>query len=419
MIFLRDSVDDGGDENDLRFVVQIPHQQSPIINHPSYAMNSLFFSRCFLTLSLIPVFFISLFAENDDPGEFSIPDVIPIPMEAVHQLRALVKTDPEAAARAEELKEAVRPLLGQPATPLEVIHYEGLLNNDPRRIASVAKLKQMGHAAMLVRHWQATGDPAAADTLRTWIEAWFGAYELTGNDVNENKFLPLLIAYFYLRPEFSSDTRAAIDAFVGELGDVHARAVEASTHFTNRYTKHVRLTTLAGMILERPEWIAASRAGVMRFVEESLHADGSSNDLQRRDTLTYHNSALRPAIQIAMLAPLEEGQALYDWGNSRGGSLRKSVNLVVPYALGQKTREEWKNSTIDLDRRRAEAGIDHYEAGRLYDPQNALRLMELAAYFDPALIKVVHHLTDSSAERFATWQGMVNAAVAATRQAGR
>ncbi|MEX2382961.1 MAG: alginate lyase family protein [Opitutales bacterium] len=362
------------------------------------------------------MFFTSLFADNSDPGEFSIPDVIPVPMEAVHQLRALVKTDPEAAARAAEIAEAARPFIGDPATPLEVINYEGLLNTDPRRIATVAKLKQMGEAAWLIRHWQASGDPAAAETLRTWIVAWFGTYELTGNDVNENKFLPLLIAYSYLRPEFPPDTRATIDGFVDELGNLHANAMEESTHFTNRYTKHVRLTTLAGMILERPEWIAASRAGVRRFVEESLHPDGSSNDLQRRDTLTYHNSALRPAIQIAMLAPLEEGQALYDWENSRGGSLRKSVDLVVPYALGQKTREEWKNSKIDLDRRRAEAGIDHYEAGRLYDPQNALSLMELAAYFDPALIPVVQHLTGSSAERYPTWQSLVNAAVASGRQ---
>jgi len=40
--------------------------------------------------------------------------------------------------------------------------------------------------------------------------------------------------------------------------------------------------------------------------------------------------------------------------------------------------------------------------------------MELAAFFDPELMDVVQHLDDGDAERFPTWQTLVNAAVEPT-----
>lgn len=38
------------------------------------------------------------------------------------------------------------------------------------------------------------------------------------------------------------------------------------------------------------------------------------------------------------------GMNIYHWEGDQGGSLEKSVDYVVPYALGKKTREEWANS---------------------------------------------------------------------------
>ena len=69
------------------------------------------------------------------------------------------------------------------------------------------------------------------------------------------------------------------------------------------------------------------------------------------------------------------------------------------------------HSKIDLDRRRAEAGLEKYRKGRRYDPQDAMNLMELAAFFDPELMAVVRHLDEGDADRFPTWQTLLNAAV--------
>ncbi len=342
-------------------------------------------------------------------GDFSIPAVNPLNVAQLEALRELVEVDPEAGAIAQEIKQQALPLLDAQPQPLEVIHYEGLVHTDPRRIATVAKLKQMSDVAWLVRYWQVSADERAASTLRRFILAWTGAYKLTGNDVNENKFRPLLVAYHALRDGFDPEQRKQIDAWVERLGELHAEAVQTSRHFTNRYGKHIRLTALAGMILDRQEWVDLAHQGVKRFVTESLRPDGSSHDFEYRDTLTYHTSALRPPIELAMITD-DKGRELYTWESPEGGSLKKSVDFVVPYAMGEKTHKEWVNSKVDLDRRRAEAGLEKYQPGRVFDPKYALRVMEEASFFDPPLIKAVHHLHDSDAKRFPTWQTLVNAA---------
>lgn len=344
-----------------------------------------------------------------EAGEYSIPSVSPLKPAQLEKLRKLAADDPEAKALADAVKAEAAPLLDAEPRPLAAIHYEGLVNTDPRRVRSVEHLQDTAHAARLMRHWQASGDPRAADALRRFVVAWADAYRPTGNDVNENKLYPLLVAYHSLRDGFPADERARVDAWVERLGTLHAAAVQQSTHFTNRYSKHVRLAAIAGLILDRADWSRAAQEGTRRFVTESLFPDGSSLDLKRRDALSYHNSGLRPILELAMLAG-EDGRALYSWTSPNGGSLKRSVDYVVPFATGERTRAEWVNTTVELDRRRAAAGLPYYRAGKPFDPQDALRLMEEASYFDADLVPVVRKLTGAGAARFPTWQTLVNEA---------
>lgn len=342
-------------------------------------------------------------------GEFSIPDVSPLRDTQLARLRHLVKTDSEAAALADLIQKQATPLLGTKARPIAVIQYEGLVNTDPERIKTVAHLNQMSEIAVLMRHWQATADDRAAKTLRHLIAGWAETYIPTGNDVNENKFHPLLVAYLALRDSFDDVRRQRIDAWVQQIGELHEPAVAKSEHVTNRYSKSVRLLAMAGLILQRKDWAKAANEGVKRFVRKSLYPDGSSLDLKHRDSLTYHGSSLKPPMEMAMLAG-DDGLALYAWTSEKGGSLKKSVDFLVPYAMGHKTHAEWVNTKVDLDRRRAAAGIEKYRAGRLFEPRDALGVMEYASYFDPELLQVVRHLTQGDVNRFPTWRTLINAA---------
>jgi len=365
---------------------------------------------------IVVVFFVMLaaigplaavWAGTDAPGEFSIRSVQPLTEEQLARLRRLVQADVEAAALAAAVRQAAEPLLAAQPRPLEAIHYEGLVNTDPRRIATVAQLREMDDVAAVVRYWQVSDDPSAAAMLERFILAWARTYRPTGNDVNENKLYPLLVAYFHLRHRFPPDDQKTVDAWLRDIGERHARAVQSASRFTNRYTKRVRLLSILGRILGEVAWAEMTEMAIQRFVTHGLKPDGRSVDLIYRDTLTYHNSALVPILELAINVGRPD---LYDWESPDGSSIRRSVEYVVPYATGEKTREEWRNTTVQLDRRRAEAGLEAYRPGRLFDPQDALELMELAAYFDPALLRVVLHLTGSPAKRFPTWQTLVNAA---------
>ncbi len=340
-------------------------------------------------------------------GELDIPKVSPLNGNQLIRLRSLVDEDPEAMALVKIEEEASQPFLKREPQPIREIHYEGLVNTDPRRIATVEKLEDMARFATLLRLWQATGDTTVAAALRRYILAWTGTYRITGNDVNENKLYPLLCAYEALRDTFSETEQETIDGWVREFGKRHAKAVEKSDHLTNRYAKHVRLTAVCGMILDKPEWVELAFSGIRRFVTESLRPDGTSIDLERRDSLTYHASALRPMIELAMITA-EHGRELYTWESEAGGSIKKSVDYLVPFALGGKTRKEWVNSKVGLDHRRSEAGIEKYRAGRLYDPMDALKVMQEACFFDPDLNRVVRHLRGDESGQYSSWQSLVN-----------
>lgn len=74
------------------------------------------------------------------------------------------------------------------------------------------------------------------------------------------------------------------------------------------------------------------------------------------------------------------------------------------------------NTKFGLDKHRAAAGLEKYRPVRLFEPQKALSLMERAAQFDPSLVKVVRHLSESEAQRFPTWQTLMNASIRAGHQ---
>lgn len=342
-------------------------------------------------------------AASDDPGEFSLRQVLPLDAAQSGRLRQLVAADAEAAALAAQVVQEAAALVGIAPMPLAEIRYEGLVNTDPRRLADVVHLRTLDQVAAAVDAWQASGEERFATMLRRHCAAWATTYRPTGNDVNENKLTPLLVAWMGIR---AATPDAAIDAWVADLGERHARAVKESQHLTNRYTKHVRLAVYCGLAIGRPDLVALGRTGIERFVAASLRADGTSLDLERRDSLTYHCSALVPILDLALLMGAD-GLELYRWTAPGTGSLKLAVDYVVPYATGEKTREEWRNTTVDLDRRRAAAGLEHYRPGRLFEPTQAVKLMEAACAFDHRLEPLALRLAGSPARRFGSWRMLV------------
>lgn len=352
----------------------------------------------------------------DEPGEFSIRPCLPLDQAVLDTLRRNLAADPASAAVATQVRAEARALVARTPTPLARIRYEGLVNTDPDRIADVTALRSMDDVAALVQAWQAGADAGIAAALHAHLLAWAETYRPTGNDVNENKLVPLLVAFAAVGTDLADGQREQVAAWITDLGSRHADEVTEATRLTNRYTKHVRLAVFCGRALGRADWVDLGRVGIERFVSESLRADGTSLDLERRDSLTYHCSALVPALELAALMGAT-GRNLYSWEATTGASLQRSVDYVVPYATGAKTRAEWVNTTVDLDRRRAAAGIEKYRPGRLFDPKDACGVLEAAALFDPGLLAALAKARgDTGTQAALTWSQVVRTAITATAE---
>lgn len=260
--------------------------------------------------------------------------------------------------------------------------------------------------------WQVTGAQAYASKLRQYVSRWAAAYVPTGNDVNENKLMPLILAYESLRPGFSAGEQGSIDAWLLEIAAKERAAARAEGRAprSNRDTKRLRLIAAIALSQNRSHWLQETWQDVREYVASGLYPDGTSYDLHHRDSLTYHVSALVPMVDLAVLAR-HQGESLYAWETPAGSSLRRSVGFVVPFASGLKQREEWTNSRVELDRRRAAAGLADYQPGKPYDPKNAVPLLEAAERFEPEFATLIARLVGSPAKRFPTWWTVINAAV--------
>ena len=350
--------------------------------------------------------------EATEVGEVDIRVILPLSAAQRAELTRLAQTDPQVKALLQERVAQSLALLDKKPRPLAVIQYEGLVNTEPRRIETVKNLEDMDDAALLFETWQATGDARFAAHARRYVGAWAETYRPTGNDVNENKLLPLLVIYEAQRDEFVPAERAGIDAW---MSDIAARQIanadaQATNQRSSRYTKTLRIVATIGLALDKPQWLDYAFDGLRAFVSTQLYADGGSFDLKRRDTLTYHSSALRPLLDLAVLAARDERE-LYAWQSPAGSSIKQSVDYVVPYANGSLKRQEWTNSQSSLDWKRSAAGIEKYRAGRFYEPVDARELMQEAAFFDASVAPLAAQLAGAPGQQFPTWRAVVNEAV--------
>ena len=320
------------------------------------------------------------------------------------KLADLIDSDSEAAARsAEMLAEAVSYLNFKPQ-PLEVIHFEGLLNTDPARIETTRHLYDMDHLGLFVSAQAALGEDCFAQQVRAYVTAWASTYKPTGNPINERMLEAVLAGYDLLSPEWSPEEKMMIETWmrrVAELEIESARMRPGSTR-NNWHTKRLSLVGQIGVILKDQPLIDYAVDGYHEYIGVGLYPDGSTEDFHKRDALSYHQSGLKPLLILARMM-LRNGIKLFEYQHSNGVAVRRSIDFMIPFLDGTNVHAEFVNTQADIDHRRAAAGIPFYKTGKPYDPRDALELFELATFFDPAYLDIVRRITNSSAQRYPTW----------------
>ncbi|MGN6233830.1 MAG: alginate lyase family protein, partial [Trinickia sp.] len=85
---------------------------------------------------------------------------------------------------------------------------------------------------------------------------------------------------------------------------------------------------------------------------------------------------LQPLV-VAALAARRHNRNWLTQRAANGATLALALDWLVPYALGEKTHEEFVHSSVAFDAKRREAGVPGYSGP--WDPKNSAELFHLAA----------------------------------------
>ncbi len=341
-----------------------------------------------------------------------IPETLLLTQSQQKYLAQLIHSNPATKALWLNVEQEAKGYLPDQPRPLPVIHYEGLLDTNPDRIDTEKNLRDMDKLAAWLFAYYTTQDDVYAQKAKAYILAWVETYQPTGNPINENKFEPLIHSYQTMKKHFSRAERERVEQWLTKI----AEAEIAYPHMpqNNWKTKQIKLVGTIGLIVGREDFERYAVENLKKYIDRALYADGTTFDLRQRDAMSYHVSGLKPllvtAIAMEQFRKGQGGSNIFDYQNQAGGSIRKSVDYVVPYALGEKVHKEWVNTKVALDRQRAAAGLAHYQPGTPYEPERSRELFELALYFDAKYQEVLRHLAKGNSREFDSWFSVLVAA---------
>jgi hypothetical protein len=294
--------------------------------------------------------------------------------------------------------------LSRQPQPLERIAYEGRLPMDPDRVRHNHRLQDLGVIRCLVLAEVATDEAAYGRQALVWTQAWMNTYRPTGNAINDNKVAQLVGAWGWLRMRVDAAARGRGDGWVRQLAEAQIRSSQdPKAPQSNWQSKRIRLVAAAATTLGDDTLARWAENRFAAYIDVELFADGSSRDFTSRDALSYHCSGLAPLLELALLAG-DQGRSWYTRRGRQGGSLEASIAFLVDWVAGDKRHPEWVHTTATLDRERAKAGVPHYQPGRLFQPDEALPTLRLAAPLDPSLPPIIAHIRGDASR---SWQDLL------------
>lgn len=141
---------------------------------------------------------------------------------------------------------------------------------------------------------------------------------------------------------------------------------------------------------------------------ETIHYESLVNTDPKRTACVEHLLDMRVLGQVLQNITILQSQGLngdfWSYKGTKGGSLKKSVALLLPYARREKVYHQWRNSIVKLDKRRAAAGIAKYQPGVAFDPTAAIKVLEWATPYQTGLAPIIADLLKRENTNFPTWR---------------
>jgi len=300
----------------------------------------------------------------------------------IQELRQLITTNETVRQQYDSVAQLAEQYLIDSPRPLKVLHYEGLLESNPDRINTRKSLADIDKIGTLIYASYGQPDIRYARKMKEFLTEWVSTYLPTGNTINENKFCPLFWGYYLFRDQFTVEEKQAVEQWMQRIAQMQID--RPRTPNNNWQAKRMKIIGIVGCITQNQPMKDFALAGLKEYINTAYYADSTSRDLVQRDAMHYHISGLKPLLSAFInLSKFDPAFNLFNYATPQGASVEKSVAYVLPYATGKKVRKEWINSQVKLDHQRAAAGLEEYQPGRLFDPAEAIPLLEWAGYYHP------------------------------------
>jgi len=307
------------------------------------------------------------------------------------------------------IKEADKDL-GQTPDPLPRVHTAGTLPHQGIWDQSVAAKKDWTRMLTLGLAYRLTGDPRYLKAAERFISAWATVYQFSFNPIDETSMDQILLAYDLSRPGLSQPTQEKMTAFLHTMAEGYldkiarektGKASDSQTNSINNWQSHrIKLITLAAYALGDTDLIARAHQAFQAQILVNIKPDGSVVDFYTRDALHYVVYDLEP-LSTASLAAKAHGDDWFHAATSSGTSLELALDWLMPFALGQKTHEEFVHSTVPFDIARAKAGVKGF-AG-VWDPAMSIDLYQLAALADAKYTPTLQQIVSKSGQAPQEW----------------
>lgn len=277
---------------------------------------------------------------------------------------------------------------GLTSTPRAVaqIHVEGTLPHQGIWDASMEAKKDWPQMRNLAVLWKASHSQGQLQQLTQLLVAWAQTYQIDYNPIDEADLDGPLDAFIIVRKDLPQDARDAVDRWLRKLGDGYLTRMEQMPDaragiWANNWNSHrVKLATLSAVALADPDMLRRARAQFQAQLNRNVRADGSVLDFEERDAIDYVTYDLEPLLHAALAAQLA-GENWYAIKSSSGAGLPEALAWLQPYALGQKSHEEFVHSTVKFDAQRRAAGLPGFSGQ--WDRRKAYIVYRYAALLDP------------------------------------
>jgi hypothetical protein len=276
---------------------------------------------------------------------------------------------------------------GLAATPRAIakIHVEGTLPHQGIWDASMEAKKDWPQMRNLAVMWKASHQQGQLQQLSQLLVAWADTYQIDYNPIDETDLDGLLDAFIIVRNDLPQETRDPVSRWVRTLGEGYLARMEQNPEATsgiwaNNWNSHrVKLASLSAVALADRDLLRRARTQFQAQLSRNIRADGSTLDFEERDAIDYVTYDLEPLLHAALAAQLA-GENWYALKGSSGAGLPEALAWLEPYALGQKSHEEFVHSTVRFDAQRRAAGLPGF-AG-LWDRKKAYIVYRYAALLD-------------------------------------